>query len=239
MADLTAGFVEKIEAMAAASNRFVQVGDYTYTNSMTWTRIDPPKVSPHSLSSLDGLTTYVREVADFGKDRVCFVVDKPMRVVVAGSLNSGAIRQCYATANLDAQGFDFGEFMPQEKFIIGLQTQFLPNASLDQLIKTVSSIASEDVRVSVDDGVSQEVTVKASLAKMDRATLPNRIELRPFRTFREVGQPASEFLLRAQKDSRGVNLALFEADGEAWVIEAKNNIREYLLRECPSVPVLV
>ena len=38
-------------------------------------------------------------------------------------------------------------------------------------------------------------------------------------------QPASDFLLRLDKDGRP---ALYEADGGAWKLEAKRNIAAYL-----------
>ena len=41
----------------------------------------------------------------------------------------------------------------------------------------------------------------------------------------EVEQPASDFLLRLDKDGRP---ALYEADGGAWKLEAKRNIAAYL-----------
>lgn len=43
--------------------------------------------------------------------------------------------------------------------------------------------------------------------------------------FLEVEQPASDFLLRLDKDGRP---ALYEADGGAWKLEAKRNIAAYL-----------
>ena len=64
----------------------------------------------------------------------------------------------------------------------------------------------------------------------------------PYRTFLEVEQPASDFLLRLDKGGRP---ALYEADGGAWKLEAKRNIAAYLgeqladLVECGSVVVMI
>ena len=51
-----------------------------------------------------------------------------------------------------------------------------------------------------------------------------RVQLRPFRTFLEVEQPESEFLLRVDADK---GIGLFEADGGVWKLEAKRNIADY------------
>ena len=51
-----------------------------------------------------------------------------------------------------------------------------------------------------------------------------RVMLRPFRTFLEVEQPESEFLLRVDPDE---GIGFFEADGGIWKLEAKKNIADY------------
>ena len=51
-----------------------------------------------------------------------------------------------------------------------------------------------------------------------------RVALRPYRTFLEVDQPESEFLLRL--DDNG-NVGLFEADGGMWEQTAKASILSY------------
>lgn len=54
-----------------------------------------------------------------------------------------------------------------------------------------------------------------------------RVMLRPFRTFLEVEQPESEFLLRVDLDE---GIGFFEADGGIWKLEAKKNIADYFLK---------
>ena len=55
-------------------------------------------------------------------------------------------------------------------------------------------------------------------------TVKPRLTLCPFRTFREVVQPESEFILRLDDKGR---VGLFEADGGRWKMEAKANIAAY------------
>ena len=50
------------------------------------------------------------------------------------------------------------------------------------------------------------------------------VNMQPFRTFLEVEQPESVFLLRL--DGNG-NVGLFEADGGVWKREATRNISAY------------
>lgn len=53
------------------------------------------------------------------------------------------------------------------------------------------------------------------------------INLRPYRTFQELEQPASDFLIRL--DERYIRF--IEADGGMWKLEARKAIKEYLEKE--------
>ena len=62
--------------------------------------------------------------------------------------------------------------------------------------------------------------------------MPNPVTLCPFRTFVEVKQPESRFVFRMrQSEGRGVECAVFEADGGAWKNAAMSNVKEYLKKE--------
>ncbi|MGC4441273.1 hypothetical protein ABXW85_20645, partial [Streptococcus suis] len=67
-----------------------------------------------------------------------------------------------------------------------------------------------------DNGVSQVATVTSGVASLAKGKAPNPVLLRPYRTFAEVEQPASQFVFRIDKQAR---MALFEADGKRWVQE--------------------
>jgi hypothetical protein len=54
------------------------------------------------------------------------------------------------------------------------------------------------------------------------------VSLKPFRTFLEVEQPESNFLLRV---GERIKIGLLEADGKKWVLDAKENIAGYFARE--------
>lgn len=79
--------------------------------------------------------------------------------------------------------------------------------------------------VVVDSGVTQEVSVRRGVALKEQQTVQPIVHLQPYRTFLEVAQPASDFLLRIDKDGHP---ALYEADGGAWKLEAKRSIAAYL-----------
>ena len=74
---------------------------------------------------------------------------------------------------------------------------------------------------------------------MKNAPLPNPVLLRPYRTFTEVEQPASQFIFRAKANGdEGITYKLTEADGGAWKSEAMKNVQEYLRQNVKGLQVI-
>ena len=96
--------------------------------------------------------------------------------------------------------------------------------TLEALVKLSRIDVNQGVS-SVDNGISQEVSVRTGAVLKEQQTVQPIVHLQPYRTFLEVEQPASDFLLRLDKDGHP---ALYEADGGAWKLEAKRNIAAYL-----------
>jgi len=133
-------------------------------------------------------------------------------------------------------GFRFGEFMEVEQFIINLQAQFEATDERATLLSVVGNLASENVRTLEDDGVTQAVEVRSGLARRSATTVPNPINLRPYRTFPEVKQPASDFVFRLKQSKEGQmpQAALFAADGGRWKIDAIRAIATWFSNELGS-----
>lgn len=121
---------------------------------------------------------------------------------------------------------DFREgYRSQQEAIIELRSRFLPTPDVDYLLSLISTINNEQGVKSEDNGVTQTVTAKSGVSMLQTVGVKPRVSLQPFRTFREVPQPESEFILRL--DEHG-NVGLFEADGGMWKMEAKDNIMGFL-----------
>ena len=69
---------------------------------------------------------------------------------------------------------------------------------------------------------------KQGVSLKSAESIRNIVSLKPFRTFREVPQPESQFLLRV--DDKG-SIGLLEADGGVWRMEAKAEIAKLLSAE--------
>lgn len=134
--------------------------------------------------------------------------------------------------------FMLDEFHSVESFNIGLQTKFIDVHDRETVINFVSALKIEKGAEIIDNGTTQITTIKTGVASVGQAKVPSPVKLTPYRTFREVEQPTSDFILRIKDNAR---CALFEADGGAWKYEAIQNIKNYLveqLKEFDNVTIL-
>lgn len=215
---------EAIQYVVGLGNtKLEKVGDQTYsTQPMHLVKEASPNVI--NVRSLSGLIEYLQSKFD-GDEKIMVHVNNPEEVTCFSTLNRDKNRDFFIQASAMIPSFSFDRFMDSETFNIKLQSGFVKNEDRDIVLKVVGNIQEDNVSTVGDDGVSQAVTIKTGVATVGNVRVPNPVVLKPYRTFVEVDQPASEFIFRMQK---GPSCALFEADGGAWKLEAMRNIKAYL-----------
>lgn len=125
--------------------------------------------------------------------------------------------------------FEFGRFMSVEDFVINASCKFVMDDALRNVIKVVSSLRATDVIHVEDDGLSQKLTATRELNRIGEVKLEPFQILRPFRTFREIEQPESRFLLRIKRNGDELpRVALFNADNSEWKLVAMRSIVEFI-----------
>lgn len=182
------------------------------------------RVDPIRIQSLTGIIEYIQSGFDHD-EKVMIHVEDPSHVNLYTALNRDKDRQFYLASTANLPRIHFDRFMKTEEFVIMLQSNFIATPNRDQLLKLIGSIVEDDSVETKDDGIAQTAVVKNGVATRGEAKIPNPVTLQPFRTFVEVRQPASDFILRIRK---GPEAALFEADGAAWQLNAMHSIKEYL-----------
>ena len=195
------------------------------------------------VNTLTGLVDYLKANVDkLDLDNLICHISSPRTVSIFSMLHgSFAQRSEFIRAELNTEEFAFGDFMSAERFNIKLQSSFVePDNALTPtdkglILKYVGNVRESTIKGVGDDGISQEITVKAGIASVADVVLPNPVTLCPFRTFHEVEQPASKFIFRAQD---GPRFALFEADNGAWRSEAMQNVKAYLQQHIPTLHVI-
>lgn len=234
---LDADFVTEIGTLAVAAEaiQHIEFGDRHYTDKALIAQ-PPPIPAAIALETLMGLVDFTEQAKAAPKSDGYFlhIIDHAHVSMVSTTVDEWGRRLIAATAECkNPVRFEFGKYMAQENLIIGLLANFIPTEERDKLITFASNIAASRVETSTDDGTSQEVHTKKGIVLQSPGgeKAPGRIKLVPYRTFREVPQPESEFIFRlkgSEKEGDYPTCALFEADGGAWKITAVDNISRWL-----------
>lgn len=136
-----------------------------------------------------------------------------------------------ATCKAEMPRIEFDRYLPPDDFQIMLMTRFVQSENRDKVLAFAGKIRADESLETADDGFSQRVTIKTGAASNANVVIQNPVYLAPFRTFPEVTQPESPFVLRFGKEGYP---ALFEADGGAWRNDAVHYIAAWLAEKLPK-----
>lgn len=247
---MEAAVIDKIVALTPPT--MIEVGGLQYS-SKSLSRVNPPVIGDIDVFTLNGLLDLLSSKFELASpDNYLVHVVGPAQVRVVSRVSDEYKQRTIAIEAAVLKGdrdYTYGQFLDQEVAIIGLQSCFVPNATdpevgkttaggdIDYVLKMVASLTCEDKLQVEDTGISQNVTVKNAIAPgiTDVASIKPRVSLAPYRTFREVEQPKSDFVLRVNRGPKGMpQVGLFEADGGAWKMDAIHNVRDYLKAQLPD-----
>lgn len=225
--------IEKIESLVKNSY-IVTVDGITYTARDLKAVRDEPTCQHISLNSLQGLADYINQEfkADAGaKSYFISILDETKIVVCSNIFGKDRKREILAVCELrsDLREYPFDRFLSQEDFIIKIQTLFGSTEDKNYLLSYAGAVRDDTEVNSEDDGITQSVTVKSGVsgALVKESKTKPIVTLKPYRTFREIDQVESAYLFRVRKGSMP-ELALFEADGGSWKLEAVKRIKKWL-----------
>lgn len=212
-----------------AAPKTYEVDGHTYSNDHL-VRIDPPKWMPKAIdvTGLDSVCKLVRNEAGAVGRKIFIQIQTYNKVQVFSTYDDQYARSYLYRCTADTPIVSVGKFNPYENAVIELRSLYIPNDDIKYLLNLLSSISSESKVTSSDNGVTQSVEAKQGIALSKMVQVKPRVSLKPFRTFIEVEQPESEFLLRISGDGK---IGLFEADGGVWKLEATRNVAGYFERE--------
>lgn len=207
-----------------------------------------------SFYTLTGLTDYLKSEVDVPNDFIGHIfinVVSPSKIsVYSGSDPINHYKRSeIAKVSAMLPSVKIGQWVDQTEFCIMMRANFIDNGlyemedgsahfdtDRDALIRVASNIVSGTIAQYEDTGISQKATLKTGIQESEDKLLPEKVILRPYRTFMEVEQPKSEFIFRAQDDKfAGVQLSLHEADGGRWKLDAMTSIKNYLLEQFAGV----
>lgn len=233
---MNGSFVEELVAKTSVP-RVEQVdGDERLLVPNNWTEVRKPAPlvpEPLKLSTLTGLVDYLTNNRDkLTLEHVVVHVASPTVVRVLGPLEGEEEqfrRKVFVSVtHADPTHGFFGTYHDHEFFLIGLMTLFAADKKRDELITLISAIKGDQVKANYDNGYAQQVTVSAGVALVGDKRIENPVRLSPLRSFHEIEQVESPFVLRLAQGPDKPKAALFEADGGAWKHEAVDSISAHL-----------
>lgn len=215
-----------------------------------WTAEDPlglvkagPSAATLKVSTLGTVRDYIKANRDnLDIARLALHVVSPSTVQVLGPLaERSRAREVFMTAVCaDLTDSFLGRFWSLDEFLISLQVRFADADDRKKLLTLLSNVKHENVKTALDDGMTQVVQARAGVALVSDLVVPNPVTLCPYRTFRDILQPSSLFVLRLNSGKSGglPEAGLFEADGGAWRLSATQRIQDWLMLALADVAVL-
>jgi hypothetical protein len=209
----------------------VTVDGKDYSDRSLHPVVDGRCITPVQCHTLEGLArAYDRRNAPW----IISIESPSSAAIITQDLNGSLKHDVIARATAITGSFNFGHWMSQEQMLIDLQTNFVLDDALKNITKIIGNVADSAIRTSKDDGVTQELVVKQGVSLKSSEVIVNPAKLRPYRTFHEVEQPASAYVLRAKSAGEQVQFALFAAEGERWQHEAILAIEGWLKERLPE-----
>ncbi|MHA3065622.1 hypothetical protein [Lacticaseibacillus saniviri] len=187
------------------------------------------KLEVHTLTAV---VDYILQTQERQGKRLVVKVDDQDNVTVLGELDGYGRREELLHTHAMHPNFNYDRWLNSEDFIIAMQSQFEDTEDRALIMKLVGNLKEENSQTQTDDGITQVATAKTGVATLSKVVVPNPVTLKPYRTFGEVEQPASNFVFRLHD---GMTAGLFESDGGKWRNQAIANIADYLRTELAKV----
>lgn len=243
---ISAEAINKIEELTLeGAGKLVEIDGVTYaTRALHDVRKAHPRPAAIEVSTLESFVEYLRADIDElqgAKDaEVLIHVESPTQVRVLSRLQGHfALRSEYIVAKHNPAGFPTDSYLSQEDMCIALRARCADTDDRARALSIIGNLKDEAFAISADDGITQKATVKSGIHVVDEIPITNPFLLAPFRTFTEVEQPESPFILRLKKSERGPAVAFFEADGGAWKLKATAAVAAWLRENLAELSITI
>lgn len=224
---------DAIEKIVSLANPMVSaVGDRTYVfgKDGNFMEVEPDldMVQEIRLNSLDAIVKFVTSEATNLTDSILYLT-VPNHLTVNCFTSPDKECKNLRTALYEAKATDVPGWAEKmqlgfEEAQIALRTRFQLTDDIQYAQKLLSDITTGCKVTYNDNGVATNIVTQQGVALQGKTTIRPIINLRPYRTFQEVEQPASDFLIRVNDRY----ITFIEADGGMWKLAARETVKAYL-----------
>lgn len=220
-------FVEKIESLAL-KGKLITLDDGRVMSAYPLNPVKEPEVECLRCHTLTAIKDYIGS-SDGNPNMMVHVEDWNTVRLTGQVFGREKQRDCFIESKAYDIKHQFNISMPLEQFIVYIQSSFVQDDTTAAILKILGNVVQGKEAEYADDGLTQRVTARAGVTRREVVDLPNPVTLRPFRTFMDIKQPASLFVLRlkAGRDGEQPSVSLTEADGGAWKNQAIASIKEF------------
>jgi hypothetical protein len=220
--------IEKIESMAW--KHIIEKDGRIYSDvHLTEVKPQPDRPEVAEFRSLDAIVQVITAEIERHTRPIFINVRSARTVEVFSTYREDFKRDSLYTAGITYRNRP--EWYTYDEAMIALRSQFIPNEGTEYVLELLSSVSDKNEVSSSDNGITQSVNVRKGVSLQSKEAVRPRVMLMPYRTFLEVDQPESEFLLRLRPGNpdKGIEpqIGFFEADGGMWELAAKNSIAKY------------
>ncbi len=180
-----------------------------------------------TLQSLDALVKLVQTEATNMEAPLYITIPNHLTVNCFGqpNPNSQHHRQFYYEAKAtDVPGWGEKVEMGFEEAQIALRTRFQETNDTQYALRLLSEISTGAKITLNDNGIATTVVTKKGIDLQANEAIRPIITLKPYRTFQEIEQPESIFLIRVNTK----NITFTEADGGMWKLKARQTVKAFL-----------
>lgn len=220
-------FIEKIESMALKSN-LITLENGRVMSAYPLNPVKEPEVACLHCHTLSAIKDYIGSF-DGNPNMMVHVEDWNAVRLTGPVFGHERQRECFIESKAYDIKHQFNISIPLKQFIVYIQSSFVQDDTTAAILKILGNVVQGKEAEYADDGLTQRVTTRAGVTRREMVDLPNPVTLRPFRTFMDIEQPASLFVLRlnAGRDGEQPSVSLTEADGGAWKNQAIASIKEF------------
>ena len=217
---------DAIEKIVDLSDKEVlEVGDFKYIKD-GYEKVNLPNVNTLLVRTLRGFVEFVKDFKVPENEELMILVNDHHSADLVGKIDPiYKNRQIYCSSKININMPIFNEWRRAEDFNIFIQVFFNDKGDKKIVLDTMSRVTNEASEITSDDGTKQDVTLRKGVTLRDNAVVPNPCSLAPKRTFPEIDQPESKFVLRVDKQAC---IKLFEADGGHYKLDAIQGIKDYI-----------